>query len=130
MTSPRNRGCVVARCASARPDEIVLPVPDGRGVDAGADDLQRCHLALAAEQDRVVVERSGERHPHRLAGARVQGDVRVRALERAQLADCLLGDQSAGAGRQAVGGGDRQHPGAALHPPDPDGVLEVAGGFG
>ena len=32
--------------------------------------------------------------------------------------------------RDAVGGGDREHPGAALHPPDADGVLQLAGGLG
>ena len=47
---------------------------DLAGVDARADDLQRGHLLLAAEQHRVVVERPRADHAHGLAGAGVQRD--------------------------------------------------------
>ena len=99
-------------------------------VNAGADDLQRGHLALAAEQHGVVGQRPRQRHPHHLTGAGVERDVRAGTLERAQLGDRLFGDDSACAGGHAVGGRDRQHAGAALHPPDADGVLELAGRLG
>ena len=42
------------------------------GVDAGADDLQRRHVLLAAEQHRVIGERASEAHAHQLAGAGVE----------------------------------------------------------
>ena len=96
-TSPRNRGCVDGAVRERPAGADRLAGADRRGVDAGADDLQRRHLALAAEQHRVVGQRSRERHPHHLAGAGVERHVRSRALERAQLADRLLGDQPPGA---------------------------------
>ena len=76
----------------------VLPVPTWLCVDAGADDLQRGDLALAAEQDRVVGQRPGADHAQQLAGAGVERDVRAGALERAQLGDRLLGHDAAGGG--------------------------------
>ena len=103
---------------------------DLAGVDAGADHLQRRDLLLAAEQDRVVGERPGAGHAHDLAGAGVERDARAGALERAQLGDRLLGDDAARGGAHAVGAGDGQHAGPALHAPDAHGVLEVAGGLG
>ena len=103
---------------------------DRRCVDAGSDDLERGHLALAAEQHRVVGQRSRERHPHHLSRPGRERDVGPGALERAQLGDRLLGDHPAGACRDAVGGGDREHPGPPLHPPDAHGVLELSGRLG
>ena len=92
-----------ARWASARPVVTSLAGADLAGVDAGADDLQRRDLLLAAEQDRVVGERPGAGHAHDLAGAGVERDARARALERAQLGDRLLGDDAARGGADAVG---------------------------
>ena len=103
---------------------------DGRCVDAGSDDLERGHLALAAEQHRVVGQRSRERHPHHLSRPGRQRHVRPGALQREQLGDRLLGDHSAGACGDAVGGGDREHPGPALHPPDAHRVLQLSGRLG
>ena len=66
------------------------------GVDAGADDLQRGQLALAAEQHRVVGQRPRADHAHELAGAGVERDLCAGALELAQFGDRLLGDDAAG----------------------------------
>jgi hypothetical protein len=107
-----------------------LASADGRGVDAGADHLQGSHLALAAEQHRIVGQRPRHGHPHQLAGAGRQGHLRLRALERDQRAERLLGDDPPSRRGYAVGAGDREHPGAALHPPDPDVVLQLASGLG
>ena len=100
-TSARSRGVVAARCASARPVVIVLPVPTWRGVDAGADDLQRGDLAAggrAAPGRRRAAGRAIMRTTWR--GAGVERDVRARALERAQLGDRLLGDDAARGGAE------------------------------
>ena len=107
-----------------------LPGPDRGCVDARADDLQRRHLALAAEQHRVVGQRPRERHPHHLPRTGRERDLRPRALERAQLGERLLGHQPPRGRRHAVGGRDREHPRPSLHPPDPDRVLQLAGGLG
>ena len=69
-------------------------------------------------------------HPHELPRAGRQCDLRLGALERDQRADRLLGHDPPGGRGHAVGAGDREHPRAALHPPDPDGVLQLAGGLG
>ena len=40
----------------------------------------------------------------------------------------LFGDQPSGRGAQPVGGGDGEHAGSALHPPDADRVVKLGGG--
>jgi hypothetical protein len=100
------------------------------GVDAGADDLQRGDLLLAAEQHGVVGQGAGARHAHDVAGAGVERDARARALKGAQLGDRLFGDDAARGCAHAVRRGDGQHAGAALHASDAHRVLEVPGGLG
>ena len=122
----RDRGAVRERAAG----RDRLAGADLARVDAGADDLQRGDLLLAAEQDRVVGQRAGAGHAHDLAGAGVERDPRAGALERAQLGDRLLGDDAARGGAHAVGAGDGEHAGPALHAAHAHRVLEVSGGLG
>jgi hypothetical protein len=53
-----------------------------------------------------------------VARAGVEHDRRAGGLQRLQFRERLFGDDAAGGGAEAVGGGDGQHPGAALHAPD------------
>ena len=120
-SQPRLRGRAVGERAAGGDR---LAGSDGGGVDAGADDLQRRGLALAAEQHRVIGQRSRGGHAHELAGAGRQGHRGLRAFERDQRADRLLGHHPPGARGHPVGARDREHPRPAFHPPDADGVLQ------
>ena len=96
-TSPRNRGCVEARCASARPELIVFPVPTA---DASTPEPTTFSAAISrwrpsstgsSASGRASVIRTTCRAP---AESVTFGS---RALERAQLGDRLLGDHPPGA---------------------------------
>ena len=123
-------GCVEARCASARPDEIVLPVPTA---DASTPDPTTFSAAISRWRPSSTGSSAKGRASVIRTTWRAPADSVTFAWER--LSATSAPSACSATTRRVVADTPSELvivsiPGPSLHPPDPDGVLQLAGRLG